>query len=78
MPIIASEVCDHDEANASAVYKVEMKDFLAKQRSTKWGVSARTNSFTVSWSSFRLAPGSRRERGRPGGGKADRAFHIST
>ena len=52
MPIIASEHCDYGETDGSATYKVEMQDFLAKQRTTKWGVSVRTQPFTVSWSSF--------------------------
>ena len=52
MPIIASEKCDHDEANSSATYHVEMKDFLAKKRTTRCGVGVKSDSSTVSWSSF--------------------------
>ena len=52
MAIIASEKCDHDEANSSATYHVEMKDFLAKRRTTRSGVGVKSDSFTVSWSSF--------------------------
>ena len=55
MPIIASEMCEPDEQDDSkATYHVEMQDFLAKQRSTKWGVGVMSKSFTVSWSSFRF------------------------
>ena len=52
MPIIFNEKCEHDEANSSATYHVEIQDFLAKQRRCGVGVRAKTDSFTVSWSSF--------------------------
>ena len=55
MPIIASERFEPDEEDDnSATCHVEMQDFLRKQRSTRMGVSVKTQSFTIGWSSFQF------------------------
>ena len=55
MPIIASERFEpNEEDDNSATYHVAMQDFLRKQRTTRWGVSVKTQVFTVSWSSFQF------------------------